>query len=39
MFRNNKRDKVIPKITYYVFRKNYVKPTIEEGFYDVINIT
>jgi bifunctional polynucleotide phosphatase/kinase len=38
MFRNNKRDKVIPKITYYVFRKNYVKPTIEEGFYNVIDI-
>ena len=39
MFRNNKRDKVIPKITYYVFRKNYVKPTIEEGFYNVIDIS
>lgn len=38
MFRNNKRDKVIPKITYYVFRKKYVKPTIEEGFYNVITI-
>ena len=38
MFRNNKRDKVIPKITYYVFRKKYIKPTIEEGFYNVINI-
>jgi bifunctional polynucleotide phosphatase/kinase len=39
MFRNNKRDKVIPKITYYIFRKNYVKPTIEEGFYNVIDIS
>ena len=39
MFRNNKRDKVIPKITYYVFRKKYVKPTIEEGFYNVIDIS
>ena len=39
MFRNNKRDKVIPKITYYVFRKKYIKPTIEEGFYNVIDIT
>ena len=38
MFRNNKRDKVIPKITYYVFRKKYVKPTIEEGFYEIISI-
>ena len=38
MFRNNKREKVIPKITYYVFRKKYVKPTIEEGFYNVIDI-
>jgi len=39
MFRNNKRDKVIPKITYYVFRKKYIKPTIEEGFYNVIDIS
>ena len=38
MFRNNKRDKVIPKITYYVFRKKYVKPTMDEGFYNVITI-
>ena len=38
MFRNNKRNKVIPKITYYVFRKKYVKPTIEEGFYEIISI-
>ena len=28
MFRNNKREKVIPKITYYVFRKKYQEPTI-----------
>lgn len=39
MFRNNKRDKVIPNITYYVFRKKYIKPTIEEGFYNVIDIS
>jgi bifunctional polynucleotide phosphatase/kinase len=38
MFRNNAREKVIPKITYYVFRKKYVKPTIEEGFYDIVNV-
>ena len=38
MFRNNKREKVIPKITYYVFKKKYVKPTIDEGFYNVISI-
>lgn len=38
MFRNNKRDKVIPKITYYIFRKKYIEPTIKEGFYNVITI-
>lgn len=36
MFRNNKRDKVIPKITYYIFRKKYQEPTIDEGFKEVI---
>lgn len=36
MFRNNKRDKVIPKITYYVFRKKYQEPNIDEGFKEVI---
>lgn len=38
MFRNNKRDKVIPKITYYVFRKKYQEPTVSEGFSEVITI-
>ena len=36
MFRNNKREKVIPKITYYIFRKKYQEPTIDEGFKEVI---
>jgi len=39
MFRNNKRDKVIPKITYYVFRKKYQEPTVSEGFSEVITIS
>ena len=38
MFRNNKRQKVIPKITYYVFRKKYQEPTTDEGFSEVISI-
>jgi bifunctional polynucleotide phosphatase/kinase len=38
MFRNNKRDKVIPKITYYVFRKKYEEPTMSEGFSEIITI-
>ncbi len=38
MFRNNKRNKIIPKITYFVFRKNYEEPTINEGFSEVIKI-
>jgi bifunctional polynucleotide phosphatase/kinase len=36
MFRNNKRNKVIPKITYYIFRKNYEEPSTDEGFEEVI---
>lgn len=38
MFRNNKRQKVIPKITYYVFRKKYQEPTVDEGFSEVIHV-
>lgn len=38
MFRNNQRNKVIPKITYYVFRKKYVEPDINEGFTEVIKM-
>jgi bifunctional polynucleotide phosphatase/kinase len=38
MFRNNTRQKVIPKISYYVFRKKYVKPSVDEGFTEVINL-
>lgn len=38
MFRNNTRQKVIPKITYYVFRKKYIVPTIDEGFSEIITI-
>lgn len=36
MFRNNTRQKVIPKITYYVFRKKYKEPSIDEGFNEII---
>ena len=38
MFRNNKRQKVIPKIVYYVFRKKYEEPNLSEGFSEVIQI-
>lgn len=38
MFRNNKREKVIPKITYYVFRKKYEDPKVTEGFTEVITM-
>ena len=38
MFRNNKRNKIIPKITYYVFRKKYQDPTLDEGFQEIIKI-
>lgn len=38
MFRNNKRNKVIPKITYYVFRKKFEEPTLDEGFVEIIAI-
>ena len=36
MFRNNKRHKIIPKITYYVYRKRYEEPTMDEGFNEII---
>lgn len=38
MFRNNQRNKVIPKITYYVYRKKYIEPSISEGFTEIIKI-
>ncbi len=38
IFRNNKRNKVIPKITYYIFRKNYEEPSTDEGFEEVISL-
>lgn len=38
MFRNNKRQKVIPKIVYYVFRKKYEEPNVSEGFSEIIRI-
>lgn len=30
--RMNETNKKVPKISFYVFRKNYIKPTKEEGF-------
>jgi hypothetical protein len=38
IFRNNKRNKVIPKITYYIFRKKYEEPSTYEGFEEVISL-
>ncbi|NBO36483.1 HAD-IIIA family hydrolase [bacterium] len=38
MFRNNRRNKVIPKVTYFVYRKKYEEPTINEGFDEIIRI-
>lgn len=36
--RNNQRDTVIPKIAYYVYRKNYQEPTIDEGADEIVFI-
>lgn len=38
IFRNNKRDKVIPKIVYYTFRKKFEEPSLEEGFVDIVKV-
>ena len=38
MFRNNKRNKVIPKVTYFVYRKRYEEPTVNEGFDEIIRV-
>lgn len=36
--RFNQTGKKVPKIAFYVFRKNYVKPDINEGFYKIVEI-
>lgn len=38
MFRNAQREKPIPKIAFYMFRKNFEMPTKEEGFDEVITV-
>ncbi len=40
MARNNQRstDKIVPKIVYYVYKKNFKLPTIDEGFTQIITI-
>lgn len=35
--RNRLRKKPIPKIAYYKLRKDFVEPTLEEGFTEIIN--
>ena len=32
MYRNSMREKTVPKIVFYIFRKNYEKPSLDEGF-------
>lgn len=36
--RTNETGKKVPKISFYVFRKNYEKPTKEDGFQEIIEI-
>jgi len=36
MENNAKRDKPVPKIAFYLFRKNYEQPTLAEGVEEVI---
>jgi bifunctional polynucleotide phosphatase/kinase len=39
LMNNAKRDKPIPKIAFYLFRKHYEQPTIEEGVEEVITVS
>ena len=38
VYRNSMREKPVPKIVFYVFRKNYEKPSLDEGIDDYILI-
>ena len=38
MHRNLQRDKPVPKIALYLYRKNFEKPEESEGLYEIINI-
>lgn len=38
LLQNNNREKPVPKITYYVYRKHFEEPTVEEGFTEVLRI-
>ena len=38
MHRNVQRDKPVPKIALYIYRKNFEKPEQEEGLYEIIDI-
>jgi len=38
MFRNVHREKLVPKIALYLYRKNYEKPEHDEGLYEIIDI-
>lgn len=35
MIYNSKREKPVPKIVYNVYKKHFVLPTLEEGFYEI----
>lgn len=38
LLRNNLRIKPIPKVVFFKYRKNFIKPTVSEGFSDVVEI-
>lgn len=37
-YRTNKGEKYIPKIAYNIYNKNFEKPSLDEGFVDIITI-
>lgn len=38
LIRNNQVERMLPKIVYYVFKKKFEEPSLDEGFYEITTI-